>query len=404
MPAQPTKKDMSWTTKDLEDSSRFEKIFARSIHLGRGSDGIVTAYRHIITNDVVVVKTKTDHAQGESNILKEISALRNLGKHEHVTYMLTSNRNLSSGGPAIFFQMADLGDAVSYRQRYLKQEHDAQRPLRLLQATILKFVRDMSLGLDFIHNKHRTSLVHNDIKPENILVFSPLSHNGSDGVPTEPVFKIADFARLAPYPPPQHEYRGYRGTYEFAPPRSECSAPVKPSVDIWALGCTIQNFAFGWKPIQSRQAFVEERARQGKDHPQLENKWAWGEEQWRTCIPVMYRPLDRTWDELMKTWDPPHAVNDHQPYSETLNRWYTEMVEIDPELRVTAAELAKYAVPMVDRQLLIERESTVARIILDEAESIRAGKVESDALSSEQLPSDEGNYEGYGEPWLSTSR
>ena len=396
MPAQPTKKKISWTTDDLEDPGRFKKIFARAIYLGHGSDGIVTAYRHIHSTDVIAVKNKTDHAHGENNILKEITALKVLGKHDHVASMLTSNRNFPSGGPAIFFQMADLGDAVSYRQRYLKQEHDAHRPLRLPQATLLKFVRDMSLGLDFIHNKHDTALVHNDMKPENILVFSPRGYNGKDGVPTEPIFKIADFARLAPYPPPLrdlHEYRGYRGTYEFAPPRSECGAPVKPSVDIWALGCTIQSFAFGWAPIQSKEAFVQECARQGKDYPQLQNKWAWREDIWRARIPVMYRPLDRTWDELLKTWDPPHTVEDHQPYSETLNRWYTEMVEKDPELRVTAAELAKYAVPMIDRQLVIERENTAARTILKEAESIRAGEVKCDSLPSEPTASDD-SYEG----------
>jgi serine/threonine protein kinase len=141
------------------------------------------------------------HDEDESNIFA-MNALKDFGKHEQVACMLAFCPNFDSSGPSIFFEVADLGDAVKYRHKFCKQE------------------RDKKLGLDFLHSKHGTCLVQNDFKPENILVFSPLDHDDRDGIPVEPIFKIADFARLWPYSPLPTEPKGLHGYIRIhSPPR-----------------------------------------------------------------------------------------------------------------------------------------------------------------------------------------
>jgi serine/threonine protein kinase len=349
---------MSWTIEDLEDEDTFLTLFEEGDEVGRGSDGIVTAYIHRHTAEVIAVKSplygddlSIDGQEGK--IMREIRSLKVLGQHDHISGMLTFVERLTDDvGPAIFFQLCDLGDLDDYAFKWCCREQERGRPGRIAEGTILMLLRDIGLGLDYLHNGLSTRYVHIDLKPQNILVLTPPHHIGND-IPTLPHFKITDFARLTTYPlSPGKSLASWPGTYLFAPPVAERSRELfSPAVDMWALGATIQNIALQIKPRQSRAAFVADRIQQGLNWPRNDEEWRMSD--WRDIVPVVYRPLDATAAELSRKWDVGEALPHHRPYSRPLNIWYKALFEANPRERLTSADLKKYLVPLIDHQLAI---------------------------------------------------
>ncbi|KAH7075786.1 kinase-like domain-containing protein [Paraphoma chrysanthemicola] len=274
---------MSWTTSDLKDPVRFDRLFEENDEIGEGTDGTVTAYTHRHTAEVIAVKTPRydlSSSNHEEPIMREIRNLAILGKHEHISSMLTFTQNFRfDQGPAIFFQLCDLGDLDHYVFKWNRRETKHGRPKRLSEITILKLLRDVGLGLDHLHNGLTTPYVHVDLKPANILVLTPPGFaTTDDAIPVLPTFKITDFARLILYPlHPAKSLSFWPGTYLYAPPLAErMREGFTPAVDMWSFGATIHHIALGIKPRQSRAAFIVSRKRKGLQYPTLDedlSKW-----------------------------------------------------------------------------------------------------------------------------------
>lgn len=374
---QKVTKRIHWTVQDLESFALFEKHFVKKSVLGKGGDGIVHSYTHLFGYKKIAVKTpyKITLKGGEA-LVEEIANLKAIGKHDNIVSMLAFCKDFPPMGPAIFFPVCDLGDLISYRDKWFKQEW-AQKgaSLRVPDVTVLKLMRDISLGLDFLHNQSGKCYVHQDIKPENILVVTPPGFVGT--VPPEPIFKITDFARLSTYPMPADYIPkdDFRGTYEYAPPQHERIGPLKPAIDTWGLAATIQSFALNIEPTQSRAAVIRDRTSAGKPSPGIDDEEQWKTEHWRSRRPVIYRPLNITHAELVRNWDVEERdrefVQFHKPYSTMLNNWYKMMFDGQPEMRATSAYLKKYVVPLIDQQLLIEKELEWATQGFDKAVSLK---------------------------------
>ncbi|KAH7398756.1 kinase-like domain-containing protein, partial [Phaeosphaeria sp. MPI-PUGE-AT-0046c] len=302
----------------------------------------------------------------------EVKALQAIGKHDNIAGMLAYCGNFEPASPAIFFEVCDLGDAHTYKGKWFAQQEQTKgNDCRLPEVTVLKLLHDMCLALDFLHNGRDICYVHNDLKPENILVVSPPGYKGK-GVPTEPIFKITDFARSTGYPtPPKSKPGHWSGTSEYTPPLEEQKGVPKPSVDIWSLGASIQSFVLNTIPVQSREYLVQYRKEIGLSYPELEDDEIWGSYTWRKLRLVVYRPLDVTREVLNTDWDLASCWPYHRPYSTALNDWYAMLFDKDPVTRITSAHLKTYVVPALVKQMLIAKRLALAESGFEKARLLR---------------------------------
>lgn len=351
----------------------FQQSFTRRELLGSGGDGTVYKYTHSYSNLVVAIKRPLS-SLGKCNktILHEIATLEFLGHHPHIVTMLASSTRNYGVGVAIVMECCKLGDLIRYRELWCKQERARGKPERPSELTVWKLLRDMSLGLDYLHNKKNIRYVHNDFKPGNILVTYPEDWKKEDGVPAEPVFKITDFGRLTPFPTVQgFQTTHFKGTPEYAPPFEERRGAVRPSADIWGLGATIQLFVLGALPTISRETFIKSRQEAGENYPRASDHAAWRSDEWRWRIPTLYRPLNVSKEVLKKEYDLASPPQDHAPLSDQLNAWYFMMWREDRRLRIKSSELVKFVVPRIAKEMEILRSRLEAEAKLEEAADLR---------------------------------
>ncbi|KAF2029084.1 kinase-like protein [Setomelanomma holmii] len=332
------------TVKDLKDSEAFSKVFVKQDKLGEGGDGMVHSYRHRSTGDVIAVKVPNDKKEIASLEL-EAFYLDGLGQHNHIVEFLGYNEHHGPLGPAMFMRVADLGSLGHYRDALCKQQRQRGRPGQPDELTIWKLLRDMTLALDFLHNHFQSAYVHRDVKPGNILVRTPDGYDTTAGIPTVPIFVLADFSRLTPHPTPEGETpKRWNGTPEYAPSPAERRSQVKPCTDIWRLGATIQDFALGKSPHQSKVDFMLDQKMQGLRHPNLDDRETWAKTQWQYARPVIWRPINAPPEQYA-------YMRDYRPYSAELNTVYTSLMNRDPKRRPTSQELARQQVPLIDKKL-----------------------------------------------------
>jgi serine/threonine protein kinase len=173
-----------------------------------------------------------------------------------------------------------------------------------------KLFRDMVLALNYLHNELGTRYVHSDFKPDNILAIMDPEDFDHHRIPEEPIFKLADFSRMTPWPTPAGEQpKAFVGTPEYAPPLTDQIAPVHTSADIWGLGATLQFMALGRCPTESRAAFIQRRKAEGKSFPATNEEWREG--YWRDRIPVIFRPLNVPAKVLQEEYDFPWDIPDY---------------------------------------------------------------------------------------------
>jgi serine/threonine protein kinase len=401
-----------YSLEDLRDYGRFSKLFVEKRKLGAGADGAVYEYEHVYSKALVAVKRPHGlQPTPVSQLIAEIDSLMSLGNHPHLASMITFSMNFEPRGPAIFLEVCELGDVHSYRKMWLDQQYKRGKSERPHEATVWKLLKDMSLALDYMHTKLPKVYVHNDVKPANILVTFPSGWKLSDGIPVEPVFKLTDFARMVSFPnPPNTNPDSFIGTWEYSPNGAE-NLTMRPSRDIWALGGTLQRFALGIDPVQSRQAFVFRRQFDRKPYPNPRDRGAWNRDEVRRDFKRMYRPLNATVETLMYQYDvadPPSKawIKAYRPYSDTLNAWYQMLFQPLEAERITAASLVEHCVPLIDNCMSVAYSTNKASEAFAKAEKMReqirlrrAGKkvdVKGKAgdMRAQRPPSYEGNAYG----------
>jgi serine/threonine protein kinase len=340
---------MSTTKMIYIDSANLKQNFEECSHLGSGADASVVLYRHRrILRRVIAVKAPKANYHQPTLLLKEIKIMKDLDCGQ-IVRLFGYDEEWKPIGPALFLEYCGLGDLVDYTDRLLK-DTKPNGLYEIPEKTLWKFFSDMSKGLDYLHNEQK--IVHGDFIPPNILVAEPAQYD--EFFPSLPNFKICDFARSAQYKDSPSKVE-FWGTYEFAPPRDQIEKfdTIQPMVDTWALGATLQWFALGIVPIQDRHTFTNApKEKTGVDLTVLEPKPDFTANEWRQRIPVVYRPLNVSMDVLKERYDWPHnATHTTAVYSDLLNRWYAECLEVDIDQRITAEKLVDCVVPVADQEI-----------------------------------------------------
>jgi len=354
----------------FEKYSTFSEQYVKVKDVGGGTDGLVTVYKHK-RNAKALVAVKTPRHWTDfciKAITNEVQNLEIVGNHDHCLSMLASMQGFESNGnlvQAAIVSFCDWGHVNHYQGSYITQQEKAGKPTGMPEVTVLKLLRDLSLGLDHLHNGLGISYVHGDLKTDNILVSDPVGYSG-ESMCLEPVFKIADFARLKPYPAREGERpHHFPGTRTFAPPKAE-NYVLRPPADIWCLGATIQQFALNVCPLESIPYLEKRMGMVGRDHhPQFLEEQR-----------VMYRPLHESAEVLRQSWGVQgkdfKRLERHKSYSRFLNVWYKQLFETRQEQRITAVQLVKFAIPMIDMQMPIARRLALAEDCFEKAARLRA--------------------------------
>lgn len=188
--------------------------------LGDGSFGRVLKARHKQTGAVVAIKhIKRKFNSWKSCVdLREVQSLRNMS-HPNIVPITEVIRERDNSLYFIFEYMP--GGSLYGLIKACIEDRKAGKTTRLNVGKIKSFVRDILLGLSYIHDK---GYVHRDIKPENILI------NGDTA-------KVADFglARKAAREGSKITY--YVSTRWYRAPEVilHCPSYGKP-IDLFATG------------------------------------------------------------------------------------------------------------------------------------------------------------------------
>jgi Leucine-rich repeat (LRR) protein len=151
------------------DLAQATKNFSESNLIGRGSCGSV--YRGNLTKNKLEVAVKIldlDMRGAEKSFLSECQALRNI-RHRNLVPIITACSTVDANGnvfKALVYEFMPNGNLDSWL--HLKGNGKARKPLSLNQRTCLAV--NIADVLDYLHHESGSTIIHCDVKPNNILL------------------------------------------------------------------------------------------------------------------------------------------------------------------------------------------------------------------------------------------
>ncbi|XP_045451245.1 cyclin-dependent kinase-like 4 [Melitaea cinxia] len=189
--------------------------------VGEGSYGVVLKCRRRDTNQLVAIKKfleTEDDVVVRKMALREIRMLKKL-RHDHLVNMIE-----------VFRRKRRFYLVFEYLDHTLLDELEAS-PGGLGEDTAKKHLYQLLKGIDYCH---QNSIIHRDVKPENVLV----SNNG--------IVKLCDLGFARTLAAPGEPYTEYVATRWYrAPELLVAEHRYGPEVDIWAIGCLFAEMLTG---------------------------------------------------------------------------------------------------------------------------------------------------------------
>ncbi|CAB3230579.1 unnamed protein product [Arctia plantaginis] len=202
-------------------SSRGMDKYEQLAVVGEGSYGVVLKCRRRDTGQLVAIKkfleTEEDAAVRKM-ALREIRMLKKL-RHDHLVNMIE-----------VFRRKRRFYLVFEYLDHTLLDELEASTG-GLGEDTAKKHLYQLLKGIDYCH---QNSIIHRDVKPENVLV----SNNG--------IVKLCDLGFARALAAPGEPYTEYVATRWYrAPELLVAEHRYGPEVDIWAMGCLFAEMLTG---------------------------------------------------------------------------------------------------------------------------------------------------------------
>ncbi|CAH2093191.1 unnamed protein product [Euphydryas editha] len=189
--------------------------------VGEGSYGVVLKCRRRDTGQLVAIKKfleTEDDVVVRKMALREIRMLKKL-RHDHLVNMIE-----------VFRRKRRFYLVFEYLDHTLLDELEAS-PGGLGEDTAKKHLYQLLKGIDYCH---QNSIIHRDVKPENVLV----SNNG--------IVKLCDLGFARALAAPGEPYTEYVATRWYrAPELLVAEHRYGPEVDIWAIGCLFAEMLTG---------------------------------------------------------------------------------------------------------------------------------------------------------------
>lgn len=198
-------------------STRYERLEK----VGEGTYGVVYKARDTSTDAIVALKRIRLDAEEEGvpcTAIREISLLKEL-RHDNIVKLLDVCH--SENRLTLVFEYLDMD-----LKKYLDQESG-----NLDAATIQHFMRGLLLGVHFCHQR---SVMHRDLKPQNLLISR------------EKELKLGDFGLGRAFAIPVRRFTNEVVTLWYRPPDVLLgSTQYGTPVDIWSVGCIFAEMATG---------------------------------------------------------------------------------------------------------------------------------------------------------------
>eukprot|EP00189_Rhodosorus_marinus_P004307 CAMPEP_0113965738 /NCGR_PEP_ID=MMETSP0011_2-20120614/7922_1 /TAXON_ID=101924 /ORGANISM="Rhodosorus marinus" /LENGTH=310 /DNA_ID=CAMNT_0000978305 /DNA_START=180 /DNA_END=1109 /DNA_ORIENTATION=+ /assembly_acc=CAM_ASM_000156 len=276
--------------------------------LGEGVHGHVYKARDTVTGEwVALKKTWVRSDDGiPSTALREVSILRTLDNPHVVKLKDIIHKEKVVGGS----RTQELTLVFEYIEHDLKKFMDQKTRGRLDMATVQSFCYQILHGLEHCHSN---SIMHRDLKPQNILVSEDCR------------IKIADFGLGRVFSAQEGHYTEQIVTLRYRSPEVLLGTDgYSTAVDIWSVGCILAEMITG-TPVFMGDSEIEQ-------------------------LLLIFRrrgtPTTSTWPKLMKhpnwhqfpSWEP-KLISEEFPELDPLCADVLErMLQLDPTKRITASE------------------------------------------------------------------
>lgn len=235
--------------------------------IGKGSFATVYKCVNVINNEPVaiksIVRSKLKSKKLLENLEIEISILKSM-KHPHIVGLLDYVQTTSHFHLVMdYCSMGDLSYFIRKRNQLIKTHPVISSLLErypspegshgLNQVLVIHFLKQLSSALEFLRDK---SLVHRDIKPQNLLLCPPVhskevfESNEYVGLWELPILKIADFG-FARFLPSTSMAETLCGSPLYMAPEILRYEKYNAKADLWSVGAVLYEMTVGKPPFKA---------------------------------------------------------------------------------------------------------------------------------------------------------
>ncbi|KAK6464503.1 Serine/threonine-protein kinase ATG1 [Scheffersomyces coipomensis] len=256
-------------TNDISTTSTTNTIGIYSVgpEIGKGSFATVYKCYNKNTHTAVaiksVVRSKLKSKKLVENLEIEISILKSM-KHPHIVGLLDYIQTASHFHLVMdYCSMGDLSYFIRKRPQLIKTHPVISSLLErypspegsygLNENLVIHFLKQLSSALQFLRDK---SLVHRDIKPQNLLLCPPL-HSKQQfqddhyvGLWELPILKIADFG-FARFLPSTSMAETLCGSPLYMAPEILRYEKYNAKADLWSVGAVLYEMTVGKPPFKA---------------------------------------------------------------------------------------------------------------------------------------------------------
>lgn len=252
---------------DVGRSVKTIGVYSIGPEIGKGSFATVYKCFNTKTNESVaiksVVRSKLKSKKLVENLEIEISILKTM-KHPHIVGLLDYKQTTSHFHLVMdYCSMGDLSYFIRKRNQLIKTHPVISSLLErypspegshgLNEVLVIHFLKQLVSALEFLRNK---SLVHRDIKPQNLLLCPPLhskqefKDGGFVGLWELPLLKIADFG-FARFLPSTSMAETLCGSPLYMAPEILRYEKYNAKADLWSVGAVLYEMTVGKPPFRA---------------------------------------------------------------------------------------------------------------------------------------------------------